>query len=346
MSAKNRFLSELTKAVASLGGAFLTREAYERTVKRFVSVLFTLGYTHFKGIQDIRARHINAYIQRRIEQKISTRTMQNEMAHLRNILRAGGGRWGQIVAKVSNKELGIGGGSRLGKKTPMTDEALKGFCDRSIRLRRPGFAALLKLERNLGLRGNEAIHADVDTLERWHRELTTTGKVDVIRGTKGGRRRTIAVQGIDHAKAAVEFALEIARKQNGYLVARKSGKPVGGLKQARSIYHSWCIRTGVVPHSARYAFALEQEAGYLAAGFGNRDAYAAVSLDLGHGPGRGRWVKSVYCRTSAATRSRGDAPNAPSPAGPIAWCKPETGFPAASTTAACPSDATRQTPCP
>ncbi len=79
-------------------------------------------------------------------------------------------------------------------------------------------------------------------------------------------------------------------------MVRKDGAPAGGLKEARSIYHSWAFRSGIEPHSARYAFAQDQQRGYIAAGFSPREALIAVSHDLGHGDGRGRWVKSVYMR--------------------------------------------------
>jgi hypothetical protein len=46
----------------------------------------------------------------------------------------------------------------------------------------------------------------------------------------------------------------------------------------------------------RYAFAQEQYRNYRKAGFSNREALALLSKDLGHGDGRGRYVKSVYLR--------------------------------------------------
>jgi hypothetical protein len=55
-------------------------------------------------------------------------------------------------------------------------------------------------------------------------------------------------------------------------------------------------RAGVQPHSARYAFAQRQLAGYLLAGHSKREARILVSHDLGHGDGRGRWVESVYTK--------------------------------------------------
>lgn len=89
--------------------------------------------------------------------------------------------------ELSNEALGINGGSRLGTKTSMSSEDFRTFTERAERQGRPGMAALLRLERHLGLRGNEAIHAREDTLRRWKRELQADGRITVLAGTKGGR---------------------------------------------------------------------------------------------------------------------------------------------------------------
>lgn len=69
----------------------------------------------------------------------------------------------------------------------MSSEDFRTFTERAERQGRPGMAALLRLERHLGLRGNEAIHAREDTLRRWKRELQADGRITVLAGTKGGR---------------------------------------------------------------------------------------------------------------------------------------------------------------
>lgn len=294
MSRKTRIKSSLRGAIAKMGGAHLTLEARKRTTDRFVEICFSNGFVHLTTPLDIVGKHLRSYFDVRIAEGIQARTLQNEASHLRGILRAVGRNAVANEPKLTNAALGINGGSRIGKKRAMTAEELDCFVQLSNKLKRPGIGALLCLEWHLGLRGNEAIHAPVDTLERWDDELGRSGKIIVLAGAKGGRTRTVNICDVDAAQKAVRNALAIAREQGEFLVARRDGKPVGGLKQARCIYHSWCQRNGIVPHAARYAFAQAQFATYRRKGYGKREALIAVSRDLGHGDGRGRWIKMVY----------------------------------------------------
>ena len=294
MSIKNDLKASMMAVVARLGGAHLTREARTRTVQKFVALVHAAGLTHLRTVEDIKGAQLRFYLKKRSEEVVSPRTLQNEAAHLRTILRAVGRSAIADAAELDNKALGIGGGSRLGTKTAMSDSEVAIYTDLAIHQGRPGMGAVLLLERALGLRGNEAIHARGDTLERWAQELRETGSVRVISGTKGGRQRRVWPKDTSRAREAVDYALPIATRQGGFLIERADGTPTGGLKAARSIYHAWAHRAGFEPHAARYAFARDQVDAYRASGMSEREALAATSLDLGHGDGRGRWVKSVY----------------------------------------------------
>jgi hypothetical protein len=71
--------------------------------------------------------------------------------------------------------------------------------------------------------------------------------------------------------------------------ARRSSRPEGWYRNAMH-------RLGVQGHSLRYAFARERVEAYLQNGIPMAEALARTSMDLGHGDGRGRWVKMVYLR--------------------------------------------------
>lgn len=296
MSRKNAFGASMQAVVARMGGAHLTREARERTAKKFCEIVFAAGFTHLKNPSDIKAKQIRVYVVERKREGVAIRSLQNELSHLRGILSLVG--LGAMVKSdaLSNKTLEVSGGSRLGTTTAITDDELERACALAFAQNRPGMAALLNIERRLGLRGNEAIHGRGDTLSRWLAELQADGRVTVMEGTKGGKSRIVTVQLIDPAILAVREAIDVAARQRDFLVVRADGSASGGLKQARSIYHSWMSRAKVRPHAARYAFARDQMRGYLASGFSLREAQLATSLDLGHGSGRGRWIKSVYLR--------------------------------------------------
>lgn len=296
MSRKTEFHASIVAVMARLGGSHLTREARERTARKFSTLMFEAGYTHLASPADISGKHLRAYVAARQADAPGVRTLQNELAHLRSVLRSVGKQTTASATELSNDALGISGGSRLGSKTAMSSEDFLTITELAERQNRPGMAALLCLERHLGLRGNEAIHAREDTLQRWQRELQEDSRITVLAGTKGGRPRTVTVFDRANASSAIGSALAVCAKQAGFLVIRANGLPAGGLKQARRIYHSWAHRNGIQPHSARYAFARDQLDGYFSRGFSSREALMAVSQDLGHGDGRGRWVKSVYMR--------------------------------------------------
>ncbi len=294
MSRRTRLYGALQGAISKMGGAHLTEEARERTALKFADVMFERGFTHLAKVEDIGGKHLRLYANVRREQNAGTRTLQNELAHLRCMIRKAGRAQVADAPELSNKALGISGGSRIGTKSALTDAELERVCALANELRRPGLAMVLTLERRLGLRGAEALHAKDDTLARWRMELKRDGRIHVISGTKGGRARFVNIRNVDAALSAIEEAFVIAKAQRGFLVVRSNGEPAGGLKQARSIYHSWVRRAGIQPHAARYAFAKEQLDAYKASGYGEREALVAVSHDLGHGDGRGRWVRSVY----------------------------------------------------
>ena len=95
----------------------------------------------------------------------------------------------------------------------------------------------------------------------------------------------------------------------GYLVRRADGSAAKDLKEARNIYRNLCHRAGIQTHSARVAFSHDRKLAYLVGGLSEREARAALSMDLGHGDGRGRYVASVYVRSVCG--SAGSSGNTP-----------------------------------
>lgn len=303
MSRRTKLAFAIQKVFDFVKGSHLTREARAATAERFAAVMMKLGYTHLKKPEEIKLRHLKEFVSYRKSGGVSTRTLQNSMAHLRSVLRNCGRADVADAPESTNRALGISGGTRIGTKIALTDEELFAVDMRSKKLGRPGMGCLLKLERHLGLRGNEAIHARSDTLIRWRGELEATGTIAVIAGTKGGRSRTVNIKDVANAMLAINEALLVAHTQRGFLIVRRNGDPAGGLKQAREIYHGWMNRAGVHPHVARYAFACMNFGAYCREGYPPREALILVSRDLGHGSGRGRWIRSVYMRNTAEERS-------------------------------------------
>ncbi|HEY5809584.1 MAG TPA: integrase domain-containing protein [Povalibacter sp.] len=297
MSRKTELRADLHRIGYDLSGSHLTREARCGTFNTFARIMRERGYG-IPAASQIGGRHLQAFIQRRTSEGIGARTLAKEMSHLRAVLRHIDKHGLAANAGYSNRALGVGRGSRLGTKQPLSDEAIRAFQAQMDRLGRPNIGALLELQRSLGLREVEAVRGgEVQTLARWQRELQERGSARVISGTKGGRPRDVRPANIGRALAAVQRArtlLEAGGQR--YLLTRADGAATTDLKQAIGVYRNVCYRAGVQSHSARYAFAAERMQAYRDEGFSEREARAATALDLGHGDGRGRYVASVYAR--------------------------------------------------
>lgn len=252
-----------------------------------------------QAAEQIGGKHLQGFVEFRLAQGVSNRTIANEMSHIRAVLIHCGKEGLARNPAYGNKALGIGRGSRIGTKQPLSDAAIRGFQEQMDRLDRSALGNVLELQRALGLREAEAIRGgNPETLARWQRELQGRGYVHVIEGTKNGRPRDVHPADLNRARAGIERAqATLKASDQRYLVTRANGTAATGLKQALNIYRNVCHRAGIQSHGARYAFAQERIQAYrIKRGYSVREARAATSLDLGHGDGRGRYVASVYAR--------------------------------------------------
>jgi integrase len=295
MSKKTELRADLNRIGYQLGGAHLTQEARRATFGTFAEVMRAKSYG-IESAQQIGGKHLKAFVECRLAEGIRSRTIANEMSHVRVVLVHCGKEGLARNPAYSNKALGIGRGTRVGTKEPLSDAAMRGFQEQMDRRGRSGIGNVLELQRALGLREAEAIRGgNSDTLARWHRELQGRGYVRVIEGTKGGRARDVHPADLNRARTAIERAqATLAGSGQRHLVTRADGTPATGLKQALGIYRNLCYRAGIQSHAARYAFTKERIQAYRNDGLSEREARAATSLDLGHGDGRGRYVASVY----------------------------------------------------
>jgi hypothetical protein len=299
MSRKTELRADLNRIGYLLGGAHLTQEARRATFGTFAQAMREKGYG-IKLAEQIGGKHLQAFVECRLAQGVSGRTIANEMSHVRAVLIHCGKEGLARNPGYSNKALGIGGGSRIGTKQPLSDTAIRGFQEQMDRLGRSAIGNVLELQRALGLREAEAIRGgNAETLARWHREIQGRGYLRVLEGTKGGHARDVHPAALNRARTAIERAqgtLKVSGQR--YLVTSADGTAATGLRQALGIYRNVCHRAGIQSHGARYAFAQERMQAYRNSDYSEREARVATSLDLGHGDGRGRYVASVYVRGS------------------------------------------------
>ncbi|MGC0659279.1 integrase domain-containing protein, partial [Escherichia coli] len=224
-------------------------------------------------------------------QDIGLRTLQNDMAALQAVLRQAGRR--QVVEhpRLTNKALGVSGASRNGTRRAITPEHYQQVMEKA-RTEDAGLAAALEIARLMGLRSQEAVQSSL-SLKTWLKAIERgENRLKVVFGTKGGRPRYTTVLDTGAVRKALEKSLLVADRHNGRLIDKPD------LKMALESWHKQVIKVGLKgefsPHSLRYAWAQDAIRHYLAQGFSEKESLALTATDLGHGDGRGRWVKQVY----------------------------------------------------
>lgn len=285
-----KLVQQMKDLAVQAGGSHKTVHDRVAIIQRFDQHLQALNIQS-KEVKQLKARHIERYIQHRLAQGIVRRTLHNEMAALRAVLNAAGRNKLADDPRLSNKALGLAGASRAGTKQAITVEhyqaVLQAACGKD-----PGLAASLELARLMGLRSQEAVQC-AQSLKTWRQALENSDhRLRIVFGTKGGRPRDTVILNIGAVKHAVENALAVADQRNGKLIDAPD------LKTAMTYWRNQAERLGLTgvhaPHSLRYAWAQDAIRHYLAQGFSQKEALAQVSMDLGHGDGRGRYVARVY----------------------------------------------------
>jgi site-specific recombinase XerC len=230
---------------------------------------------------------------------VKPRTLQNRMSHIRAALKGVGLKVKAEAPEWSNAKLGIASrpGDRVGKHRAIADAALRAAQEGAAVAGERGreFVVLTELQRCLGLRASEAVQSAA-SLAAWQRSLQAGRPVEITLGTKGGRPRVTFVPESLRARAlqSVEAAQVLAAERGGRLIAASS------LRAARERYLGACAEHGlkgeVASHGLRYAFAHDRFRAYLQEGIARPEALRRLSSDLGHGDGRGRYVKMIYLR--------------------------------------------------
>ncbi|EDQ7954753.1 DNA-binding protein [Salmonella enterica] len=294
MSRGNNLLKRDLVVLAREGkGSFKTVSDRSKVVERLSRRLLNLNI-QIRSAQQLKVKHIELYIASRKAEGMTNRTLKNEMAGIRTILRLSGKTKmaDPNHERLSNKALGISGDSRMGTKVAISDERYREALA-LIKLKDEGVAATMQLSRHLGLRNEEAVQS-VKSIKTWKQAILRGDDcVRVIFGTKGGRARDTRVVDKEKVLSAINNAISYAEKNNGKLIDKPS------LQQALDRYINVMRRVGGLKyensnHSLRYSYAQDAEKYYLQKGFSQKEASALTSIDLGHGDGRGDYIKRVY----------------------------------------------------
>lgn len=275
------------------GGSHKTVHDRIKLAQRFCERLVVAQNVQIRRIEQLKARHIEGYIRERLAQGMTKRSLQNEMAAIRNLLKqAGRDRLAQSE-RLNNRSLGLSGASRNGTRQAITPEHYRHALE-TARAKDAGLAAALELSRLMGLRSQEAVQS-ARSLKTWQQALDRgESRLTVVFGTKGGRPRETVILDTGAVRKALDNANSVAESRHGRLIDKPD------LKSAMKYWHSQASRIGLTgvysPHSLRYAWAQDAIRHYLAQRFNEKEALAMTAMDLGHGDGRGRYVAQVYGR--------------------------------------------------
>lgn len=295
MSLEQSFIAAAAEGrrLAGARGSVRTWVQIEAQARRLAHLIREAGFQIQKSEQ-LREKHILAVFSELRARGTAIGTLQNYARTARLVLQGAGKS--KSAERLSNQALGASGRSRDGTKTAMREDTLAkvrtAIGDTKDRARAERLAIAVELARLAGLREQEVLLAG-PSLIAWERSLARDGVLQVRLGTKGGRDRVVHIP----ASSRAELLDVITRAR----VVVKEGHfwPWGrGLKNSLRSFSKACARVGLTGqqsfHSLRYAFARAQQAHYMQVGYSERAANSLVSRDLGHGDGRGRYVRQVY----------------------------------------------------
>lgn len=300
MSKRNDLKHSLLSFGISAKSGYLTRDRRKTTINAFVRIIH-LRYNQVRSVFQIKGRHLIYFVEQRLQEGIAVRTLQVEMSHIRQILRNAGRDWLCADRNLSNKGLGISTppGGRMGAFLPISNEKLLGSLQKRAAQNRPGVGLALLLQRTIGLRAEEAIQSSEDVLELWIRQIEQNDNgrpvyLDVYRGTKNGRERSVRLFYPEMVLPIVKAAWRCAHSNGGFLITTARTRELLPLRKAVRSYSDLLRRWGMQSHAARYAFACNQYWAYRQLGYVHAEALVAVSRDLGHGDRRGDDVRRYY----------------------------------------------------
>lgn len=292
----SRFSKQLDKQLVTLArqgqGSFKTVADRSRIAERFSERLAKLNI-QIRDAKHIKTVHIQRYIQSRQAEKISNRTLQNEMAAVRSIMSvAGRNKLANPQHELlSNKALGISGANRDGTKKAISDNTLREVINYVMK-KDEGVALAVQLARYIGLRTEETVQS-VKSLKTWQQSLLSGNeRVRVVFGTKGGRPRETTIFDREKVLMLLNKSITYCDDNNGKLI----NKPTlhTAIERYRNILRDAGMTGENAPHSLRYAYAKDAVNFHVNNGMSRNEAEALVSMDLGHGDGRGRYIKQVY----------------------------------------------------
>jgi hypothetical protein len=283
---------QVVAANALIGGSFEHQQHRRYLVTPFLRFARTRGALS-PAIVDIGEWVIHAYAADCMSQGMSAGNLANVFSALRVVFRALGKN---IDRTCSNQRLGLPRRTRKGSRRVWDLTETDALVARARKIDE-GFALLILLSRDLGLRRKEALMCGRD-LQMW-RDAVAAGAttLEIMRGAKNGRPRTVELlPGKREATLRViNAALEYCRDRNFELISGRRKTLACALNRFKSLARRLMMRGAACFHSLRYSFAVDSATAMLDAGVDPHTVLARVSASLGHGPSRTQMILHHYC---------------------------------------------------
>lgn len=322
MSKKSQAIRSVHAANNHLSGAYSTQVQRKRACLLLIEWCAKNG-TPLMSLKEVTFEQVKSYLDHRqlpvegqSRKALSVASLHNLLASIRSAMKALKGDPDKLGITAQN--LGLPSRSRLGTKLPVTDAVFFKAIAIAEALGEMGYSIMLKLERYLGYRGQEALMsaAEIQKYAFELHDLIRIGNIDlsspdgcvlpqlaVVDGSKAANPRVTASIA-KYAKETLQTLAQAMRylQTHAFLVEGKAK----GLKSARQKMHALARKCGLVgqfaPHSLRYRYATDKLEELRDAGVNVEDAFKLCTKFLGHGPTR-TWqvIKMVYGRTIVST---------------------------------------------
>jgi hypothetical protein len=266
-------------------------------VRKFVELVYGVLATPIDGPEDVTEELLQRLVAF-LSLVNSARTIQNKLSVIRRVLVLSGRAEFAKSSVLRSRNLGAPKGSRDGTNVAIKPRKFARLIRIADKLGEPGLVPVLKLQRTLGLRRQEAIMAG-RLLRVWEQQLLLGLPVPVRDGTKNGRPRDVQVPDRDAALDAVREAVAVADVQGGVLF------PADSLEAALTRYSFLMWKwVGMKGHALRYAFAKDLYFYFRDQGLTEGEAWPLVSDSMGHGQNREDLMRRVYLKNVIPRKTR------------------------------------------
>lgn len=244
----------------------------------------------------ITQKQLTRYVEQRIADGISARTIQNECSHIRRAMSSVSTERKIFATQVcTNAALGVPSGTRIGTRTAIEPDILESALERA----EPNMRAELLLMSGIGLRHREAVCVDQRCLKSWARSLDEGQPLRVDIETKAAKPRYVFLgeESKAIAREGVAAALDYLRT-TGKKYLRPEPDEEKALRESHRDLYELGIKGDNSAHSIRDLWAMREYTVYRGEGLTHEQARARLAPSLGHSDKRGLFTFNNYLRAT------------------------------------------------